>query len=549
MERIEVSQTRTGVSRWTQWLMPSIEDVLFVAFFVKLLSLGDTFLRDADTAWHIRAGDVILQKGFVPREDVFSYTMLGEPWINHEWLSQVIFSILHRFFGLTGLVILTLLLLCFTFLYFYRFLLELHISLFLSVILTLLAATITSVHWLARPHIFSLLLTLVWYRQLDRYQRTGAKKALYILPPLMMLWVNLHGAYLTGFILLGIYILGNGLQQFFDSDQKKIDEVRYRIFHLFSFTGFCLLTALINPYGYRMLLFPFQFMGSKYIQDYIVEWASPNFHDTLLFSLPLLLLIVVLGFSLRKLSFIEIGLLIFSIHSALYAVRYMPVLAIVAIPIIGSYLQGYFTKGLARTDLPSRVRKILQYLHAFSGRIQANSSYFNRHLMIAVFLLFLLFDITYSRGRGGGVLVVDYPFDETRFPIQAVEFIKGEGITGRMYNAYYFGGYLIYRLYPDPNYRVFIDGRAEMYGDEMLKDFMHIDYLVPDWESILEDYKVTWIIHQAGSQLSAILLEDSSWKLIYADSVANIFVKDIPTYSPLIDEYPNVKPVQSEEQS
>lgn len=537
-----------GISRWAQWLMPSIEDVLFVAIAIKLLSLGDTFLRDADTAWHIRAGDVILQKGSVPKGDVFSYTMLEQPWINHEWLSQVIFSILHHFWGLTGLVILTLLLLCFTFLYFYRFLLELHISLLLSVILTLLAATITSVHWLARPHIFSLLLTLVWYRQLERYQRTGLKSALYPLPPLMMLWVNLHGAYLTGFILLGIYMIGNGLQQIFVSDYKKKHELRNRAFHLLSFTGFCLLTALINPYGYRMLIFPFRFMGSKYIQDYIVEWASPNFHETILFSLPLLLLIVVLGFSLRKLSFIEIGLLIFSIHSALYAVRYMPILAIIAIPIIGSYLQGYFQKGLTHTDVPSHIRKVLQWLHALSGRIQTNSSHFNRHLMIVVFLLFLFFDATFSHGRTDGVLIEDYRFDETRFPIEAVEFVKAQSITGRMYNAYYFGGYLIYRLYPDPTYRVFIDGRAEMYGDEMLEDFAHIDYLASDWESILEDYEVTWIIHQAGGQLSAVLLEDSDWKLIYADSVANIFVKDIPEYRQLIDKYPGVIPVPSEDE-
>ena len=232
MERIEVRKTNVTVSRWGRWFMPSIEDVLFVAIAIKLLSFGNVFLHDADTAWHIRAGDVIIKNGAIPKEDIFSYTVLGQPWINHEWLSQVIFSILHHFWGLTGVVILTVLLLCFTFFYFYRFLLELHISLFLSVILTLLAAAITSVHWLARPHIFSLLLTLVWYRQLERYQRTGARNALYPLPPLMLLWVNLHGAYITGFILIGIYIIGNGLQQIFSSDHKQRHGLRNRLFHL-----------------------------------------------------------------------------------------------------------------------------------------------------------------------------------------------------------------------------------------------------------------------------------------------------------------------------
>jgi hypothetical protein len=524
-------------------LIPSIEDVLFITIAIKLLPLGNAFLRDADTAWHIRAGDVILQHLSVPGTDVFSYTARDQPWINHEWLSQVIFSILHHVSGLTGVVVLTTLLLCFTFYYFYRFLLELGISLLLAVILTLLAATITSVHWLARPHIFSLLLTLVWYRQLERYRRSGARFALYSLPLMMLFWVNLHGAYVTGFILLGIYLAGTVLEWIFCKDQTEKERLFSSVTPLSIVAGACVLTALVNPYGYRLLIFPFQFMSSTFIRDYINEWASPNFHETIFYELPLMLLFVVLGCSLRKLRFVELGLVLVWLHGALYAVRYMPVLAIIVLPIIGTYLEDYFRKGLADEAVPSWVRRVLQSLRGLSDRVQFLSSSFNSHSAMVIFV-FLLFGLTLFHARTGRAAFLDYQFDDTKFPIKAVEFVTTQGITGHMYNSYYFGGYLIYHFYPDPGYRVFIDGRAEVYGDKILKAFIHVDGLFPDWASVLDNYGVTWIIHQAGSQLSTVLLENPGWKLIYADSVANIFVKDIPENRRLIDRFPDVKPAE-----
>ena len=270
--------------------MPSIEDVLFIAFAVKLLLLGNAFLNDADTGWHIRSGDMILQNMSVPQRDIFSYTMYGQPWMDHEWLSQVIFSVLHQAWGLTGVILLTVLVLSCTFYSFYRFLLEKQVSLLLSVILTFMTVGITSVHWLGRPHIFSLYLTLIWYRQLDRHEKTGEIRFLYPLPFIMMLWVNLHGAYITGFILTGIYFTGTVLQRYFENDSAVKSSFRKKAYHQVALAGVCILTALINPYGFRMLLFPFEFMRLGYIRDNIQEWASPDFHETILYELPLLLL-------------------------------------------------------------------------------------------------------------------------------------------------------------------------------------------------------------------------------------------------------------------
>ena len=140
-----------------------------------------------------------------------------------------------------------------------------------------------------------------------------------------------------------------------------------------------------------------------------------------------------------------------------------------------------------------------------------------------------------------GYLVGEYGFDAKRYPIEAVSFIKDNHISGRMYNAYFFGGYLIYALYPDENYRVFIDGRAEFYGKSIFSSFVKVDALYPDWESTLESYGVTWVIHQAGSAVSSILLEDPDWKLVYSDLVANIYLKDIPQHMEVIKRFPNVK--------
>jgi hypothetical protein len=549
MERIEVSKTAPAVPRWTRWLMPSIGDVLFLVILFNILVQGNTLLSDPDTPMHIRAGDYILETLSIPKKDIFSHTMLDQTWIAHEWLSEVLFSIIHRLMGLNGLVVLTALLISGTFVLLFRILLKQQVHFLLAVVIAILATNTAAVHWLVRPHIFSMPLTLIWFYLLESYQRTMRRFYLYPLPFLMVLWVNLHAGYFTGFILIGIYLLGNLCDLLFSQKSSEQDQTKRRVAILGLAGATCFIAAMINPVGYKILLFPFQMTQSPYILSLISEALSPSFHTFSFYQVYLLSTILILGVSIKRLSFIELGMLIFWIHMSLFAARFIPLFAILAAPIMAKQLQFLIVEGTDQALKQKAITKILRGFTALSDRISARSAFFNTHFLLAVTIIAVLF-LTFTQDRLLVKRILDYQFDADHHPVDAANFLRRNKITGRMFNTYGFGGYLIYALYPDPNYRVFVDGRSlDLYGDEFIKNsFGAVTNLRSDWKEVLDRYQVTWIIDNAGSSLSTVLLELPNWVLIYADKAAHIYVKRIPENQRLIEAYPDAKPVRRDEQ-
>ena len=140
-----------------------------------------------------------------------------------------------------------------------------------------------------------------------------------------------------------------------------------------------------------------------------------------------------------------------------------------------------------------------------------------------------------------------FKFNEKTKPVAAVEFLKKENIQGNMFDNDEFGDYIIYAAWPE--YRVFFDGRSDMYGVDIMKEYFKVARVKPGWDEVLQKYNITWIIYNANSALSLFLIERDDWKLIYADKVANIFVKDIPENQYLIEKYPDVKLVVGEDEN
>jgi hypothetical protein len=140
---------------------------------------------------------------------------------------------------------------------------------------------------------------------------------------------------------------------------------------------------------------------------------------------------------------------------------------------------------------------------------------------------------------------VEFKFDEKIKPVAAVEFLKKEKISGHMFNNDEFGDYIIYSAYP--HYKVYIDGRLDMYGEKNVKEYRKVVNFEQGWEKILDKYNISWIIYDADSAISRFLFIHKDWKLIYADKVANIFVKNIAANQYLIDKYRTVKPVVIED--
>jgi len=508
-------------------VVPSIADILFVSVFLLLaLRMGQGLLSDADTGYHIRAGEYILETHTVPKQDIFSYTTPPLPWTAHEWLSEVIMAVIHKAAGLTGLVTFFSFVIAFTYYLLFRILRAQGGNILTATAVMLLVVASSQIHWLARPHIFSLLLLVLWYFVLDEYQYRD-KNYLYIFPPVMLLWVNLHGGFIIGLVLIGVYLVINLLKALLSFEGEKIVLAR-KTKALGLALAACLLVSIVNPDGYHILLFPFKLTSSKFIMDRVSEFLPPNFHEPLPFKYLFFFMLALLAVSPRRLNLIELALLLLFTNMALYSARYIPLFAIMAAPVLLRQFDSLvdqwdgkwanFVKGrdkrLAATDASAR---------GFLWPVAAL-------LLVGTFVL-------------NGELV--YRFDKNAKAVEAVEFMKETHLSGNMFNNDEIGDYIIYASWPD--YRVFFDGRSDMYGVDRIKEYEKVTGIKTGWEGVLEKYDVNWIIFNTDSVLSRFLLQRDDWKLIYADKVASIFIRNIPENREVIDNNKNTKPYKEEE--
>lgn len=491
--------------------------MLFLSIFLYVsLSTHGKLLNDGDTGYHIRAGEWILENFSIPRLDIFSFHSPPLPWTAHEWLSEVIMAQVHQVSGLTGIVIFFTLLLALTFYLLFRMIRQAKGNILVAVFVVLLATTASQIHWLARPHVFSLLLFVVWYWILEDF-RHGIRNRLYLLPPMMLLWVNLHGGYLAGFMLMGIYLLGE-IPGYFSKENESHAAARQRIKSLIITIAICIPVSCINPYGFHILLFPFNLVSNKFIMDNVSEFLSPNFHKLSPFKYLILFLITVLAISRERLRITETLLLLVFLNMSLYSARYIPLFAIIVAPLLVKYASQSLdvTKGRLVTLFKEKADNLAS-IDASSGGIL---------WPVAAFVA-----VTWLTAAG----YVHYDFDSKTKPVAAVKFLKKTNLPGNMFNNDEFGDYLIYSAWP--LYKVFFDGRSDMYGTDRLKEYIQIINFKDGWEKTLEKYRVNWIFFDTNSRLTRFLKERKDWSLIYEDKVASIFIRNIEANRRILDKY------------
>lgn len=488
-----------------RFLLPSIAEVIFLGiFFTLALGQGRQLLADGDTGYHIRTGEYILEHWTVPKHDIFSFWNPPLKWVAHEWLSEVIMAIVHRASGLTGLVIFFSLILSLTYVLLFKTARRISNNILLCLAITCFAAISSGVHWLARPHIFSLALAVIWSRLLYDYQYRGRNR-LHFLPPLMLLWVNLHGGYILGIVLLIVYLAGNlatSVTQPPVWSGKPFGKSRTLAITLAS----CVLVTLINPQGYEILIFPFRLTSDAFLMDNVKEFLSPNFHTTLAFMSFLLFTLGVLAVSRVTLDWVELGLLLMLTYISLYSARYIPLFAVLTAPILVR-LVDRMTK-----EFPPRVQAFIDRRTKVIGAIDRATKGYYWSLAGVCGVVFLA-----SQG------FIQFGFSDKSHPVAAVGFLKREELSGHMFNNDEFGDYVIYAAWPQ--YRVYMDGRSDMYGSEKGTEYLRVANGLPGWEEILQRHDVAWVFFNTISPLSAVLQARADWQLIFSDEVASIFVR------------------------
>src|SRR5215831_19601227 len=270
------SPAGTAGNALLRWLLPSVADLIFVALLASLLftPLSVKLLGDAGIGWHIRTGQLILTTHAIPRVDPFS-AQSHESWIAWEWLYDVIVGWLDRHAGLNGVVWLTAVVIASVFAGTFRLLLR-RGDLLIALLLTLLVMGASMIHFLARSHVLSWLFTLVWFWVLGSYESSSDARAnprIWLLPLLMLIWVNVHGGFLLGFVLLAIFWLGS-LGTWLHLKHSRIEESLGKIAagkRVRALTEVGLLSAaasLVNPYGWHLHEHIYNYLTNLFLMDH-----------------------------------------------------------------------------------------------------------------------------------------------------------------------------------------------------------------------------------------------------------------------------------------
>jgi len=480
-------------SRPGQSLLPSLTHWLWLLIFIILITPPWRTIMvsaDGDTLMHWRVGEWMLEHRQIVSTDTFSHTHTGEPVISKEWLAEILFALPARVGGLFGIAVAAAFIIATTFALLHRQLLRAGNDLLAATAVTLLAAFAANIHWLARPHVFSLLFVLLWNSELLCFDRTRQTRRLMLsLTGMMLLWVNLHGAFLVGLVLLGTYWLGAALER---------DWAKVRILTL---TGLlCGLASLANPNGYRLHWHNLGFLRSSYLTTWIAEYASTDFHSVgaLGFVAWLAAFFFTLTLARPKLTPTAGLVLISWLYFSLTSARNIPLLALLTAPILAA----------AWSDcLRGRLRDI-------SNRVNAMTSVSRAGPLVLV---------------AAGVMVAVVPknieLSEKDWPVQAVEFIRTNSVqfAGNMFNQYKWGGYLMWYL---PEHKTFVDGRTDFYGEPGIREFSQVTALGPGWEKPLAERNVQWVLMPADHRLNLALgLLPKVWSCVHSDGVALVWRK------------------------
>jgi hypothetical protein len=518
---------QSGVSRWLQVLMPSVSDLLFVTLLFALScgALGRLLLRDGGTGWHIRNGQLILRTHSITRVDPFSATMGRQPWYAWEWLYDVLIAAIHHVFGLNGVVFYTAAVMAVTFVLVFYLAMRRGGSLPITFFLLVLSLGASAVHFLARPHILSWLFTVIWFEVLDSAASGDTENyhRLFWLPALMLLWVNLHGGFLLGFVLLGVYLVGGGIQYFTCPEQRE--GIGSWLKRLGLVSALSLLASFVNPYGYKLHLHIYQYLSDRFLMDHVSEFLSPDFHGVAqqCFALLLLVTIAALASARRKPEPARLLVILLAAYSGLYASRNLPVSSMLLVLAIAPLLSEAVASARENVEIATWLRGLFSRLHGFSLRMEKLELRFQGHLWIVLVFGLGLWACMHG-GRIGSVQLLNAYFDNKRFPVEAAELIAERDIRQPMFCPDQWGGYLIYRLYPQT--KVLVDDRHDLYGNQFFKDYLKVVFVQPEWERVLDEKKVNWILVEKNSSLGTILGQTPGWKLIHEDGTAVLFHRE-----------------------
>ena len=478
---------------------------LFWAVVIPLGFYGWLINGDGDLPRHLRLGSYMLEHRGLVREDFFSWTKAGQPFVAFEWLSEVIYASVYELAGLAGVAIFAGLLLAFTYALVTRFLLRRRVDPLLAYCTGTLAAVLGGGHWLARPHLVTFLAVVLLMFLLERER--PAKLWVYGL--LFAVWANLHGGFFFGLVLIGIYLVGALAEAVSPVDRATwLGWAKHYTLAL----GVGAAATLINPNGVGLFAHVVGFFGEGYLADLTNEFMSPDFHAWTgkVFLAAMLLAMGGLALSRKRPRYPRLFLILASVAFSLIAQRNIALFGLTAMAVLALHIDAVWRR------LPGigRLRAVFE-----------RDEHRRRSGPWAAGLTALLIVVALNRGTIGTLTVVPNAFDPQVFPVAVVEKARREGVEGNLFHEFVWGGYLLLQW---PEQKVFIDGGTDYYGTELYREFIETITLTPGWRDKLDQRKVSLALLGTGSPLAHELVRDSAWSVRDCDARAVLLQRGYP---------------------
>jgi hypothetical protein len=489
--------------------LPSLSDWLFAALLGWLFAASGGFgalLADGDTGWHIRTGEYILSHGTVPRLDLYSFSRAGAPWCAWEWGADAILALAHRAAGLKGVVLLAGTVICAYLLVLFHHMLWRGANALVALVVCLVAAGASDIHFLARPHIFTLLFLAasLWLVDRDR-ERPG--RAVWALIPLTAAWANLHAGFLGLIASLAAIAAGEAV--------SNLRAARRRLL----LAAGCLAASVVNPYGIGLHRHALSYLRSSWIREAVDEFQSPKFRSeaSLYFEVLLFAGLMAAAWLIARRRLAEPALMLLWAHAALGSVRHVPVFALAAAPAVAAVLTAIWEGWAASAASVSGTLRS-------AGRDLAAA--FHRPPLWAPAILA-------SLALAAPAVVWPGGFPEDKFPVALIERQRTRIAGARVFSSDQWGGYLLYRF---PGQKVFIDGRSDFYGPGIGKLYLRVAYAHADWRKTLDGYGFACVLAPREWPLAAALGADPAWRAVDRDARAILFERaaplKIPAYQP-----------------
>jgi hypothetical protein len=454
---------------------------LFLLLLIPIVGGFRGKLSDPDLWWHLAAGEWIVEHGEVPWADPFSHTAAGRPWIAYSWLPEVLFYACVRSFGYASLIYLKSLAAAALLGWVYLASRAAGARWPASVLAASLAALGTAGVWAERPQLVSLLLLSVLLREI---LSLGVRRRLpWSAPLLMALWANVHVFFAVGWALLLLAAVCEALE---GRPSRP----------LWSAAFLSLPAALATPYGWHLLAHLPTLARQPVVARAVAEFRSPDFSGVLGLLLGACLIgsIAVLVASRRRPTLFEAATFFGTMAGGLYMVRNMAIFAVVAAPTVAVRLDDWLPE--PTEGRPSGLRRAVRAGLAAGGIALAGAL------------------APVARDWRDNVA-------SDLFPVAAADFVAERYPTARLFNDFDWGGFLIFRLYPAV--RVSIDGRTQVYGDDLLAAYTRTHYLLPGWEASLRAASPDLVLWPAGGALAQVLRGSARWRVVYEDHVAVVF--------------------------